>query len=188
MVDGRELFQDAHAVSACKNDDQLEMFVEREEELVELYLQVNPAKATDAGSILANYDFDGACSALLDGYKTLPDKWLPEIPANPASLTLPDVLKNPLAAATFEQLPEPIRACAGVVTWCKNGQESAPSMRSLIQSLGLTGRSLSSAKQTQEEPDHAFCCWAKGSYAHAAPLFFVTQLYKDVRGAFAKKN
>ena len=85
MVDGRKLFQDAHAVSACKNDDQLEMFVEREEELVELYLQVNPAKATDAGSILANYDFGDVCSALLDGHKTLPDEWLPEIPANLAS-------------------------------------------------------------------------------------------------------
>ena len=58
-------------------------------------------------------------------------------------------------------------------------------MRSLLQSLGLTRKSLQSAKQTQEEPDHAFC-WAKGSYAYAATSFFVTQLDKDVRGAFAK--
>ena len=65
MVDGRELFQDAHAVSACENDEQLEIFVQREEELVEFYLQVNPAEATDAGSILANYDFSDICSTTL---------------------------------------------------------------------------------------------------------------------------
>ena len=56
-----------------------------EEELVELYLQANPAKATDASSILANYAFGDVCSTLLDKHRTLPDKRLPEIPANPAS-------------------------------------------------------------------------------------------------------